>query len=100
MDLGGPGSSAMVFIKSGCKTKRFMDTMVHLIGLVMMGELQTLWNALLDEDVFRQLHFETLDGSFFVDGEKTKVTDEGLMVYSASGSMVDEFDRVEMLFDN
>merc|ERR1712130_728636 len=64
----GPGDTQFMFIKSSCKMKRFMDTTIHLIGLVLMsGSDEVFWNMLLHEDQFRQIHVELLDTTRFVD---------------------------------
>merc|ERR1711971_1028684 len=51
-----------MFLKHSCKMKRFMDTAMHLIGLVLMsGDDEIFWNTLLHEDQFRQIHVEMIE---------------------------------------
>merc|ERR1719242_2524802 len=73
-DFRGPFNSGCIWIKSGCKTKVFMETMMHLIGLVIVGRSdQLLWNMLIQENVFRQIHVETLSDRFFMGGYQIDV---------------------------
>lgn len=107
VDNRGPGNSGFLIIRSNCKTEVFMDTMVSLISLVLVGRSdQILWNILIDEKVFRQLHFETLTTQLFVAGAqvnlkyKTKRSDlpkDHFMVHASWTT--DQFDKVEKFWN-
>ena len=67
--MNGPGNSGFFIVRSNCKMKLFMDTMVSLIGLIMTGRSdQMLWNTLLQEKQFRQISFEMLTTQHFISG--------------------------------
>ena len=69
MGLRGPGNSGFFIVRSNCKMKMFMNTMVSLIGLIMTGRSdQMLWNTLLQEKQFRMINFETLTTKKFISG--------------------------------
>ena len=77
--------------------------MIELIGLIMVGRSdQVLWNMLLDEYVFRQVHFETLDTQFFICGYQINL-DRGVyggtlpdtaVIVHASWT-TDQFDKIQ-----
>src|SRR5690606_15889092 len=65
-DIRGPGNSGFVVIRSNCKTKIFVNTMINLLYIILVSRSdQILWNALLQEKVFRQLNFNTLSTDQF-----------------------------------
>lgn len=106
MDFRGPGNSGFLFIKTGCKTKRFLNTMIHLVGLIMVGRSdQILWNMLLDENIFRQLHFELLSTKYFICGFQVNLErgirggklPETSIIMHASWT-TDQFDKVEKFY--
>lgn len=73
-DARGPGNSGFVMIRSNCKTKMFMSTMMSLISLVIIGRSdQVLWNVLIDEKIFRQMHVEMLPIKLFVNGNHVSI---------------------------
>eukprot|EP01084_Bolivina_argentea_P313711 543295_1 len=106
MDFRGPGNSGFLYIKQNCKTKRFVNTMIRLIGLIMVGRSdQVLWNMLLDEYVFRQIHFETLDTQYFICGYQINL-DRGIsggklphntIIVHASWT-TDQFDKIQKFY--
>ena len=74
MGLRGPGNSGFFIIRSNCKTKLFMNTMISLIGLIMTGRSdQMLWNTLLNEKLFRQINFQTLSTKYFISGFQVNI---------------------------
>ena len=107
VDNRGPGNSGFFIIRSNCKTRVFMDTMVSLISLVLVGRSdQILWNILIDEKVFRQLHFETLSTQLFISGFQVNIKKETkrdnlpkdhFMVHASWTT--DQFDKVEKFFN-
>lgn len=106
MDFRGPGNSGFLFIKTGCKTKRLLNTMIKLIGLILVGRSdQILWNMLLDEDIFRQIHFELLDTSYFICGYQVNLQrgikggkfPETSTIFHASWT-TDQFDKIEKFY--
>ena len=107
VDNRGPGNSGFLIIRSNCKTEIFMDTMVSLATLVLVGRSdQILWNILMDEKVFRQLHFETLPTTHFISGfqvnikkgtKRENLPKEHFLVHASWTT--DQFDKVEKFWN-
>lgn len=73
-DTRGPGNSGFFIMRSNCKTKMFMSTMISVIVLVIVGRSdQVLWNVLIDEKIFRQMHFEALPTKLFLGGPHVNI---------------------------
>ena len=71
VDWNGPGNTGFIHIRSNCKTKIFMQTLVQYIGLIMQHKNdQPVWNAFLMEYDFRQILFQILPPDKFVNGNQ------------------------------
>ena len=80
--------------------------MIKLIGLILVGRSdQILWNMLLDEDEFRQIHFELLDTKYFICGYQVNLErgikngklPDAATIFHASWT-TDQFDKVEKFY--
>eukprot|EP01084_Bolivina_argentea_P310594 537497_1 len=70
LDWGGPGNSGFIHIRSNCKTKVYMETLIYYIGLVISGRSdQRVWNLFLTSYDFRQMLFEMVPPDMFVGGD-------------------------------
>ena len=106
MDQRGPGNSGFFIVRSNCKTKIFMDTMISLIGLVIVGRSdQILWNTLIDERLFRMINFETLNHDVFLNGNRAskqkyieKIDFDKMITFHASWT-TDIFDKIERFYN-
>ena len=106
-DRRGPGNSGFYFIRSNCKTKVFMQTMIKLIGAVLTARSdQILWNTLINDKQFRMIHFETLSGEHFVGGnqinlkygtKREDLPDDVLLIHSCWTTT--QFDKIEKLWN-
>ncbi len=68
-DSKGPGNSGFIHIRSNCKTKVFVDTLLeYIILLLRKNSDQRLWNAMIREYDFRQLIFGLLPPHKFIGG--------------------------------
>lgn len=71
VDYKGPGNSGFVKVLSNCKTKIFLQTLFHYIGVVLWGSSdQFAWNMFLMEYDFRQISFSLLPPTKFVNGHQ------------------------------
>ena len=71
LDSIGPGNSGFIHLRSNCKTKIYMETIMHYIGLVISGRSdQRVWNMILTSYDFRQMHFEMLPPDKFFGGHQ------------------------------
>ena len=60
-DSKGPANSGFIYLRSNCKIKIFTDTLVHYIGLVLIGRSdQRHWNLFLREYDFRLVNFRQI----------------------------------------
>ena len=71
-DEHGPGNSGFFFIKSNCKTRLLVQSMRQLVLTTLSGGIddQMLWNALINDKRFRQIHFEILPTRYFINGHQ------------------------------
>ncbi|ETO14677.1 hypothetical protein RFI_22694 [Reticulomyxa filosa] len=61
-------------VRSNCRTKLFMESMVNSIALVLIGRSdQIVWNMMLYEKPFRMLSFATLTTKYFISGFQVNV---------------------------
>ena len=106
-DKRGPGNSGYYIVRSNCKTKVFMKTMIKLIGAVLVARSdQILWNTLINEKMFRMLNFQTLSNDYFIGGNqinikfKTKKNDlpSTTMLIHACWT-TDQFDKIEKFWN-
>eukprot|EP01083_Nonionella_stella_P002566 7363_1 len=71
LDYIGPGNSGFIHVRSNCKTKVYMETLIYYIGLVIAGRSdQRVWNMFLTSYDFRQLLFEMMPPDMFVGGDQ------------------------------
>ena len=102
MDKKGPGNSGFFMIRSNCKTRIFMDTIISLIGLVFVGRSdQMLWNILIDERVFRMINFEVLNSDLYINGNRAskdkyiaELNLDDIILFHSSWTM-DIFDKID-----
>ena len=71
LDYIGPGNSGFIHIRSNCKTRVYMETLLYYIGLVIAGRSdQRVWNMFLTSYDFRQMLFEMVPPDMFVGGDQ------------------------------
>lgn len=102
-DRRGPGNSGYYIVRSNCKTKVLMQTMIRLIGAVLVARSdQILWNTMINEKMFRMIHFATLSRDHFVGGnqinikyetKKEDLPEETVLIHACWTT--DQFDKIE-----
>ena len=71
LDYIGPGNSGFIHVRSNCKTRVYMETLMYYVGLVIAGRSdQRVWNMFLTSYDFRQMLFEMLPPDMFVGGDQ------------------------------
>lgn len=71
LDAKGPGNSGFVRIRSTCKSKIFLQTLIKYIGITLWSTSdQYLWDIFVMEYHFRQLLYELLPITKFVNGHQ------------------------------
>eukprot|EP01084_Bolivina_argentea_P310597 537500_1 len=71
LDAVGPGNTGFIHVRSNCKTKVYMETLIYYIGLVISGRSdQRVWNMFLFSYDFRQMLYEMLPPDMFVGGDQ------------------------------
>ena len=71
LDYIGPGNSGFIHVRSNCKTKVYLETIMYYVGLVIAGRSdQRVWNMFLTSYDFRQMLFEMLPPDMFVGGDQ------------------------------
>lgn len=106
-DRRGPGNSGYYIVRSNCKTKVLMQTMIQMIGAVLVARSdQILWNTLINEKMFRMIEFRTLSRDYFVGGNQinikygTKREDlPGNTVMIHACWTTDQFDKIEKFYN-
>eukprot|EP01083_Nonionella_stella_P074872 203227_1 len=106
-DRRGPGNSGYYIVRSNCKTKVFMQTMIKLIGAVLAARSdQILWNTMINEKMFRMINFETFSQQHFVGGNQinikygTKKEDLPLTTLLIHACWTtDQFDKIEKFWN-
>ena len=99
-DKRGPGNSGFIFLKNNCVTKVFAKTLCNARSQIYYdGSDQMMWNRLINDTFFRQLHFETLDEKLFANGHVINLVHGGALhsdhfVFHASW-VHDSFDKIE-----
>eukprot|EP00483_Globobulimina_turgida_P009619 UN09638 len=106
-DRRGPGNSGFYIVRSNCKTKVFMETMIKLIGAVLVARSdQILWNTLINEKSFRMLNFATFPIEYFVGGNQINIKYEtkqkdlppnALLIHACWTT--DQFDKIEKFWN-
>lgn len=106
-DKRGPGNSGFYIVRSNCKTKVFMQTMIKLIGAVLIARSdQILWNTLINEKLFRMINFQTLSTNYFIGGNQINIaygtTKEDLpkqTILIHACWTTDQFDKIEKFWN-
>lgn len=106
-DRRGPGNSGFYIVRSNCKTKVFMQTMIKLIGAVLVARSdQILWNTLINEKLFRMVTFQTLSQDYFVGGNQINIAYETKREDLPNDTMLihacwttDQFDKIEKFWN-
>lgn len=74
VDTLGPGNGGLIIINSNCKTKIFLQTIIEYIGLIILVKNeQMIWNQFLMAYDFRQIMFEMLNPTKFVNGDQWSI---------------------------
>ena len=102
-DEKGPGNSGFLFLRSNCKTKVFAETLWNARSQIDGSSDQLFWNTLLDDRVFRQMHFTILDEQLFANGHSITLARGGTLhsehfIFHASWTR-DIFDKIEKFWN-
>ena len=96
-DIKGFGNTGTILMRSNCKTKTFMNTMMEYISFIYKRGDQGAFNFFLNWKPFRQVIFKLLDQRLFVGGNDVKedfIKENGGFYMIHAFSVADHFDKI------